>query len=64
MKENQNKRINTTSTNQSILYCKVYSQLLVSVKQMNESSASLDLSELQARIANRGLLFVSNSKRY
>ena len=64
MKENQNKRINPTSTNQSILYCKVYSQLLVSGKQMNESSASLDLSALQARIANRGLLFAKNSKRY
>ena len=46
MKENQDKRINPTSTNQSILYCKVYSQLLVSDKQMNESSASLDLSAL------------------
>ena len=44
MKENHDKRINPTSTNQSILYCKVYSQLLVSGKQMNEISASLYVS--------------------
>ena len=55
MKENQDKRINPTSTNQSILYCKVYSQLLVSDKQMNESPASLDVSAFAGR--RRGVIY-------